>query len=111
MWRTANQQATRFLAAADMTPGYLYAWLESDYSNRLITRNSYGSVILEVDREIFESVPIPLPAPSVINEIGDLVLKANQLRDKAWRKEQDAISQIKNLIKEREGVIVGINYR
>ncbi|MDJ1169749.1 restriction endonuclease subunit S [Roseofilum sp. BLCC_M154] len=95
---TASEHATRFLAASDMNPGYLYAWLVSDYGNRLITRNSYGSVILEVDREMFESIPIPLPAASIINEIGDLVLKANQLRDEAWQKERDAIGQIETLI-------------
>ncbi|MBD1941152.1 restriction endonuclease subunit S [Coleofasciculus sp. FACHB-712] len=94
---TANQHATRLVAASDMNPGYLYAWLASDYGTRLTTRHSYGSVILEVDREMFASVPIPLPTPSVRNEIGDLVLKANALRDKAWRKEQDAISQIESL--------------
>lgn len=97
---TANQHATRFIAASDMNPGYLYAWLASDYGNLLITRCSYGSVILEVDLGMFSSVPIPLPNKTIINEIGNLVLKANQLRDKAWQKEQEAISQLENMIKK-----------
>ncbi|MEG4805889.1 hypothetical protein QUA82_17400 [Microcoleus sp. F8-D3] len=46
---------------------------------------------------MLSSVPIPLPAPSIKNEIGDLVLKANELRDKPWQKEREAISQIENL--------------
>jgi len=100
----ANQHATRFVAAPDMNPGYLYAWLASDYGYCLITRHSYGSVILEVDKEMFSSVPIPIPEPSVRDEIGNLVLKANSLRDQAWRKEQDAISKLENLI--AKGVIV-----
>lgn len=94
---TASEHATRLLAASNMNPGYLYAWLASDYGNCLITRHSYGSVILEVDREMFACVPIPLPAASVRNEIGNLVLKANALRDEAWRKERNAISQIECL--------------
>lgn len=95
---TASEHATRFLASKDMNSGYLYAWLASDYGYCLITRQSYGSVILEVDKEMFSSVPIPLPEPSIRDEIGNLVLKANQLRDEAWRNEQDAINKLENLI-------------
>ncbi len=43
------------------------------------------------------SIPIPLTAPSIRNEIGDLVLKANTLRDEAWQKEPEAIRQIESL--------------
>lgn len=95
---TASEHATRFLAAEGMNAGYLYAWLASDYGYRLITRNSYGSVILEVDKEMFFSVLIPLPEPKIRDEIGNLVLKANQLRDEAWRNEQDAITRLESWI-------------
>ena len=80
---------------------FLYAWLASDYGNLLITRCSYGSVILEVDLGMFSSVSIPLPDKTTINKIGDLVLKANQLRDDAWNKEQSAIKQLENMIKAK----------
>jgi type I restriction enzyme S subunit len=43
------------------------------------------------------AVPIPLPDTGVINEIGNLVLQANTLRDEAWRKELAAIRQIETL--------------
>ena len=95
---TANQHATRFLAAEEMNPGYLYAWLASDYGNCLIKRNSYGSVILEVDLNMFSSVPVPLPEKTIRDEIGRLVLEANRLRDEAWHKERSAIRQIEALI-------------
>ncbi len=95
---TASEHATRFLAANDLNAGYLYAWLASDYGHCLITRNSYGSVILEVDKEMFASVSIPLPEASIRDEIGNLVLKANELRDQAWRNEQQAISKLESLI-------------
>jgi type I restriction enzyme S subunit len=99
---TASEHATRFLAASDMNPGYLYAWLASDYGYCLITRHSYGSVILEVDKEMFSSVPIPIPEPSIRDEIGNLVLEANALRDKAWHNEQDAINKLENLIAKEQ---------
>ena len=95
---TASEHATRFFAADDLNTGYLYAWLASDYGYSLITRNSYGSVILEVDKEMFASVPIPLPEASIRDEIGNLVLKVNQLRNEAWCSEQQAITKLENLI-------------
>lgn len=95
---TASEHATRFIASDDISAGYLYAWLASDYGYCLITRCSYGSVILEVDKEMFSSVLIPLPELPIRNEIGDLVLKANQLRDEAWRNEQEAIAKLESLI-------------
>jgi type I restriction enzyme S subunit len=94
---TASEHATRFLAAEEMNPGYVYAWLASDYGYCFISRYSYGSVILEVDKEMFSAVPIPLPESSII-----LVLKANQLRDEAWRNEQEAINKLENLIAKKQ---------
>lgn len=99
---TANQHTNRLLAADDMNAGYLYAWLASDYGYSLITRNSYGSVILELDRFMLASVPIPLPEASIREGIGNLVLKANRLRDEAWRNEQDAIGKLENLIAKKQ---------
>ena len=94
---TASEDATRILAASDINAGYLYTWLASDYGYCLITRHSYGSVIVHIDLDMLASVPIPLPVPTIRNEIGDLVLKANALRDEAWQKEREAIRQIENL--------------
>jgi type I restriction enzyme S subunit len=103
---TANQHATRFLAAEGMNAGYLYAWLASDYGYCLITRNSYGSVILEVDKVMFSSVSIPLPEAKIRDEIGNLVLKANQLRDEAWRNERDAITKLEAQIANKPTIPV-----
>jgi type I restriction enzyme S subunit len=97
---TANQHATRLVAAGGLNAGYLYAWLSCDYGQRLIKRNSYGSVILEIDRDMIGSVPIPIPPEGVRDKIGDLVLRANELRDQAWRIEQDAIQELEHLIED-----------
>ena len=90
----ASEHATRAIAAPGMNAGYLYAWLVSDYGKCLLTRHSYGSVILEIDRDMIASVPIPLPGQDVQDQIGNLVLRANDLRDQAWRKEREAIGQL-----------------
>ncbi len=98
---TASEHATRFIASESINAGYLYTWLASDYGYCLITRYSYGSVILEVDKEMFSSVPVPLPNIAIRDEIGNLVLKANQLRDQAWRNEQEAIAKLEKLISSK----------
>jgi hypothetical protein len=48
--------------------------------------------------ESFEEFAEQLPEASIRDEIGNLVLKANQLRDQAWRNEQQAISKLESLI-------------
>jgi len=103
---TANQHATRLFAASAFNAGYLYAWLSSDYGQRLLRRYSYGSVILEIDRDMIGAVPIPLPPPDARNKIGDLVLRANELRDQAWRIERDAIGELESLIEGRPRSLV-----
>lgn len=96
-----SEHATRIVAAEKMNPGYLYAWLASEYGTALIKRHSYGSVILEIDKEMLGSLPVPLPDSATINEIGDLVLKANSLRDEAWQMERGAIERIEELVTGR----------
>jgi type I restriction enzyme S subunit len=95
---TANQHATRLVAGAEISPGYLYAWLSSDYGQRLVKRFSYGSVILELDKGMLGAVPIPLPSLGVRDKIGDLVLRANELRDQAWRIERETIEELERFI-------------
>ena len=48
------------------------------------------------------SIPIPLPDKNIRDEIGNLVLKANQLRNEAWFNEQDAITKLENLIARKQ---------
>ena len=98
---TANQHAIRITAADKFNPGYLFTWLNSDYGTCFIKRHSYGSVILEIDRWMLGSVPIPVPDVKYQNEIGDLVMKANELRDEAWRIELNAISELESIIEEK----------
>jgi type I restriction enzyme S subunit len=99
---TSSQDSIRVISSENINTGYLYTWLSSDYGEYLIKRQAYGSVITHIDREMLASVLIPLPEPGIINEIGNLVLKANQLRDEAWRNEQEAISKLENLIVKKQ---------
>lgn len=95
---TANQHSIRIVAASDSMAGYLYSWLASDYGQALILRQSYGSVIQHIDLGQLSSVPIPYPKKKVCDDVGSLVLTANNLRDKAWRVERKTIEKIESLI-------------
>jgi hypothetical protein len=46
---------------APIRPLYRNLWLSSDPGNSLATRNSCGSVILELDRWMLAAVPVPIP--------------------------------------------------
>ncbi|MCI0563560.1 MAG: hypothetical protein MN733_34225 [Nitrososphaera sp.] len=94
----ANQHAIRILPSDPLTGGYLYAWLASDYGYKLISRHSYGSVILEIDRFMLASVPVPNASQALRKEVGELVLRAKDLRHKAWALEQAAIKQVETII-------------
>ncbi|MFA5180902.1 MAG: hypothetical protein WC405_06240 [Syntrophales bacterium] len=95
---TASQDALRVISSDGLNAGYLYAWLASDYGQSLIKRHLYGSVVVHIDKEMLGSVPVPIPNTAIINEIGNLVLKANSLRDEGWRLERGAIERIEDLI-------------
>ncbi len=94
----SSQDSIRVIASETINAGFLYAWLYADYGSCLINQQTYGSVIVHIDREMLSSVSIPLPEASIRDEIGNLVLKANKLRDEAWRNEQQAISKLESLI-------------
>ncbi|NWG31660.1 MAG: restriction endonuclease subunit S [Rhodocyclaceae bacterium] len=94
----ANQHALRIIPADDEKAGYLYAWLASDYGQALITRYSYGSVILEFDRFMAGEVSVPLLPDPERKAIAALVLDANRLRDEAWTLEQGALKMLRDEI-------------
>ena len=96
----ANQHALRIIPTDDEQAGYLYAWLSSDYGQALITRYSYGSVILEFDRFMAGEVSVPLLPDSKRKAIAALVLNANHLRDEAWNLEQGALKALRDEIAE-----------
>lgn len=97
---TASEHAPRALAAEGMNLGCAYTWPASEYGAPLVRRYSYGSVIVNIDREQLAAVPVPLLDKSAVTEIGDLVLRATALRHDAWEREREAITQLERLVSE-----------
>ena len=88
----ASQHMIRIVASSKEVSGYLSIFLSTDYGKELILRNIYGSVIDEIDDNHIRKIKIPLlkNTNAQIN-IGEMALKANELRYEAYQKEQEAL--------------------
>lgn len=90
-WAGSDHLLRAVPASADWA-GYLYAWLSSEWALPLIRRHTYGAVVFEIDQYQLAQVPVPLLADvTLIQEINNLVLRANELRYTAFTKEQEAL--------------------
>ena len=73
-------------------PGYIYCFLNSDYGQILIKRQSYGCVVNMIDDSSLGDVQIPIIKDrEIVKKIDCLVLEANELRYQAYKQEQKAI--------------------
>jgi len=87
----ASQHILRVIANESLIdPGYLYAFLSSEYGYECITRYRWGALIDEIDNEDMSKLIIPLPKEIQQKEIGDLVRQAFDFRADAIRFENEA---------------------
>lgn len=76
-----------------MYSGYLFCFLNSEYGQLLIKRQSYGSVVNMIDDICMGNIKIPmLSNREKLIEIDNMVLESNKLRYIAYKKEQEAIN-------------------
>lgn len=72
--------------------GYLFVWLQSPYSYKLIEAMAYGSVVPHIEIAHIQQIPVPvLNDKDVQTEINSLALDANKLRYQAYKLEQEAM--------------------
>lgn len=91
----------RIIPANNDIAGYLYCWLSTEYAQQLVKRNTFGSVVDEIDTNQMSHVEIPLlKNESKQKEINDKVLQANELRYQAYLKEQEAVGMMEEVIIE-----------
>ena len=90
---TANQHIIRIVPVSKDIAGYLNIFLSSDYGYHLITRNTYGSVVDEIDDNHVRAIPIPLlKNQDIQRQINTLALQANEKRYQAYLLEQEALA-------------------
>jgi type I restriction enzyme, S subunit len=87
----ASEHILRVLPIKEQVdPGYLYAFLASDYGYEQIIRFRFGSVIDEISNHQVKQVIVPLPSPEQQQKIGDQVRIAYEKRADALRLEDEA---------------------
>jgi len=98
---TASQHVLRIVPSKEINPGYIYAFLASNYGKELIKRFTYGSVVDEIDDKQLASVEFPLPPKKAQDEIGNLVLDANKKWTEAYKLEKAAIAEVETQITQK----------
>ena len=93
----SSQHSLRLQLKSAISAGYLFAWLSCNMGQTLLKRHKYGSVVVHIDLEMLDSIPVPVLPPSLEKKIGNLVINGNKLRNKAWKAEQEAITEITSI--------------
>lgn len=89
----------RVIPSSEDIAGYLFCFLNSEIGKALILRNSYGAVVDHIEPEHMARVPVPiLKNETVQSRINSLVLSANDLRHRAYQKEQEALAIMQRVI-------------
>jgi type I restriction enzyme S subunit len=84
---------------SDAIAGFVFAFLDTEYGNILIKRETYGSVVDMIDDKNVSNIRIPLlKNKHVQQKINDLVLEAKQKRYEAYLLEQKAIKIVNNQV-------------
>ena len=87
----ASQHILRIVPNEELIdPGYLYAFLSSEYGYQTITKYRWGALIDEIDEKDISKLNIPLPLDSQQKKIGDMVRQAYDLRAEAIKLEDEA---------------------
>jgi len=95
-----SQNIIKVIAKSNDLAGYLFCFLNSDYGQVLIKRETYGSVVDMIDNNNVEGIHVPLlKDENKQKEINTLVLEANKLRYQAHLNEQEAIEMMNEVIK------------
>ena len=93
----ATQHIIR-IVPKNIHPGYVYAFLSSDYGQAQFSRFIHGSVVDEITDKQTEKVSILIPDNDIQNKIGSKTQKAFNLRSEANQIETTAIELIEEEI-------------
>lgn len=95
---SCSNNMVRITAADPQDTGYLFVALSNELGVRLLAREAAGSSIPHMEVSRVRNIRLPWPDEEIRLEIGDLAIKARELRDAACVKEEDARRLIENAI-------------
>ena len=102
-WFGSNNIA-RIELNRQVNTGYVLMFLLTEYGQLQLKREIFGGVIDHITEEHIKKVIIPLPDKSIQDKIGNLVIEAYELKDKANMLEQEAVSMLEKHLEELSGV-------
>jgi type I restriction enzyme S subunit len=73
----------RFVPKGSSKLGYLSAYLSSCVGQTLLTKDQYGAAVKHLESQHVSSIPVPLLAESVQDDINEQIVKACSLREQA----------------------------
>jgi type I restriction enzyme S subunit len=79
-------------------PGYLYAWLASEYGFRFIRSTQAGTKLCRPIPKLLAEIPVPLLSAEKMDEINQLVITAHTKRYEALQLENQAIHLVESAI-------------
>ena len=89
---TASQHVIRVIPADANIAGYISVFLSTGFGRCLLVRNTYGSVIDEINDDQVRRTPFPLlKNQDIQSQINSLALSANNMRYEAYMLEQEAL--------------------
>lgn len=81
----------RLIPHKDMV-GYVFVWLQTDYTKSILKSKSYGAVVQHIEKLHIDTIPVPLlKNAEVQTQINTLALQANEKRYEAYQLEQKAL--------------------
>jgi len=82
-----------------MSPGYIYSILSSSYGQDYLRRGVFGSVIDEITPDYIAAMPIPiLKNRDKMNQIGEVMDRAEDSRSSAMKAFSSSIAEINNIM-------------
>lgn len=95
-----SNNMVRVTSNDDSDIGYLFAVLSTPEGVRLVARESAGSSIPHLDVNRVRAIRIPWPTADFRREVGDMVMRAQALRDRACDDENAARALVERAIEE-----------
>jgi len=100
---TVTHDAIRVCPNGSIAPGFLFAFLSSQYGQLQLRRCSYGSVIPRLYKTHVEQIVVPYPRDGGA-AVGELVDRAFENRRLAAKIEAEAISLFETAVEEGKGI-------
>ena len=88
----------RMQTTDEVPPGYLYAWLSSDYGFRMLRATQSGTKLCRPIPRLLSQIPVPILEKDIMKEIDSTVKEAHAKRFEALQLENAAITHIERAI-------------